>query len=80
MRIIVGIIGIPLGFVMIYYRERIKRFTGDFAFAEKYLGVGGTYTFIALLGVVIAVGSMMYMFGTLQVLFGNILSWLSPGT
>lgn len=69
MRYVVGFIGFPLGIIMIVYRERVKRFTGDFAFAESWFGQGGTYTFILILGFVVAIGSLMYMFGTLQELF-----------
>lgn len=79
MRFLVGLIGIPLGFLMVYYRERVKRFTGDIAFAEKYLGIGGTYTFIAILGLIVAIGSLMYMFGAFQILLENTLGRLSPG-
>lgn len=79
MRFLVGIIGIPLGFVIIYYRERIKRFTGDFAWAEKHLGPGGTYTAIFLFGVAVFLGALMYMLGTLQVLWESTLGRFFTG-
>ncbi|MFA6521491.1 MAG: hypothetical protein WCT53_03850 [Candidatus Gracilibacteria bacterium] len=66
MRYLVGIIGFPLGMVIVVYRERIKRFTGDMAFAEKWFGIGGTYTAILIFGILVSMGSLMYMFGTLQ--------------
>lgn len=69
MRYLVGIIGFPLGILMVVYREPIKRFTGDMGFAEKWFGSGGTYTAILILGIVIAIGSIMWAFGTLQALF-----------
>ena len=68
MKYFVGIIGFPLGLAIVVYRERVKRFTGDFAFAERWFGIGGTYTAILIFGLLISLGSLMYMFGTLQLL------------
>ncbi|MBI5413790.1 hypothetical protein HZA42_05585 [Candidatus Peregrinibacteria bacterium] len=66
MRYLVGLIGIPLGVVIVVYRERLKRFTGDFSFAEKWFGTGGTYTFLMIFGIAVSIGCLMYMLGTLQ--------------
>jgi hypothetical protein len=60
---------IGLGFVM--YREKIQRFTGDMAFAEKYLGTGGTYRLYLLLGIFMMVFSILYLTGTADVLIDN---------
>ena len=57
--------------VMLKYRGAIKNFTGDIAFAEKYLGSGGTNTLIVILAVFAFIGSLMYAFGTLQSLLQN---------
>lgn len=73
MRFLVGIIGFPLGIVIIVYRERVKRFTGDMGFAEKWFGSGGTYTAIMLFGFIVTIGSTMYAFGTLQALIMKII-------
>ncbi len=73
MRYLVGLIGFPLGLIIVVYRERIKNFTGDMAFAEKWFGQGGTYTWILLFGLAVSLGSLMYMFGTLQVIFLKLL-------
>ena len=72
MRYLIGIIGIPLGVVIVVYRERLKRFTGDFAFAEKWFGVGGTYTFLMIFGIAVSIGCLMYMLGTLQALVSSV--------
>lgn len=72
MRYLVGLIGFPLGIIIIVYRERVKRFTGDIDIAEKYLGVGGTYTAILIFGLFVSIGSLMYMFGTLQAMIRGI--------
>lgn len=69
MRFLVGIIGFPLGLAIVVYRERVKRFTGDFAFAESWFGPGGTYTAILIFGLIVSIGSLMYAFGTLQGMF-----------
>lgn len=74
MRFLVGIIGFPLGLVIVVYRERVKRFTGDMAFAEKWFGPGGTYTGILIFGLIVSLGSLMYALGTLQSLMGTMFS------
>lgn len=79
MRYFVGFIGFPLGLVIVVYRERVKRFTGDFQFAEKWFGPGGTYTAILIFGLVISIGSLMYALGTLQALFATIFGPFFPG-
>lgn len=65
-RFIVAIIGFPLAFLIIVYRVRIKHFTGNIAFAEKYIGTGGTYTLYVILGVLVFILTLMYVTGTLQ--------------
>lgn len=72
MRFLVGIIGFPLGIAIVVYREKVKRFTGDAAFAERWFGPGGTYTAILILGLIVSFGSLMYGLGTLQALFAKI--------
>jgi hypothetical protein len=80
-RIFVGLIGMPLGIIIMIYRFHLKQFTGDLAFAEKYLGAGGTYLFFIILGLACSVLSMMYAFGTLQdFLTGTFGSFFSGGS
>lgn len=69
MRYLVGIIGFPLGIIIVVYRERIKQFTGDMPFAEKWFGSGGTYTAILIFGFLFSIASIMYAFGTFQSMF-----------
>lgn len=65
-RILVFIFGVALGFVIMIYRRQLKMLTGDVAWAEQYLGSGGTYTLFLLIGLAVCVLSVMYAFGTLQ--------------
>jgi len=65
-RLFVGIIGVPLGFLIIIYRYHLKQFTGNVGFAEQYLGAGGTYSLFVIVGLVVSILCMMYAFGTLQ--------------
>ncbi|OGJ41916.1 hypothetical protein A3B60_00840 [Candidatus Peregrinibacteria bacterium RIFCSPLOWO2_01_FULL_39_12] len=60
------IVGMPLAFVILYYRRAIKEFIGDVSFAEQYLGMGGTNTLIIIIGFLVFIGSLMYALGTLQ--------------
>jgi hypothetical protein len=54
------------GLALIYYRERVQRFTGNIAFAEKYLGTGGTFRLYLLLGIGATIFSILYITGTLD--------------
>lgn len=70
-RIFVVVVGVPLGFLMIIYRYHLKQFTGNIGFAEQYLGAGGTYNLFIVIGLGVAILSMMYGLGTLQDLVGS---------
>ena len=65
-KFLVLVIGSVIAFLILRYRRPLKEFTGDIGFAEKYLGSGGTNTFIVLLGVAVFILSLMYSLGTLQ--------------
>lgn len=53
-------------YLMLKYRRPIKEFTGDISFAEKFLGMGGTNTFIVILGILLFFGGLFYFTGSLQ--------------
>jgi len=61
-----ALLGFPASFLIIIYRQKIKEFTGTVGFAEKYLGVGGTYTLILIIGVGLFIVTLLYITGTLQ--------------
>jgi hypothetical protein len=76
-QILVGIIGIPLGFVMLKYNIQLKDFIGNIEWAERHLGSGGTYTLLKFIAILISVLSFLYMVGSLQVMIGNFFGPLS---
>ena len=65
-KIIWSVILIASGLGLIIYTRRVKDFTGSFDFAEKWFGSGGTYNFFKLLGIVIIIGSFLWLTGTLD--------------
>lgn len=73
MRIVVGILISVLGFLLIIYREKAQMVTGTIGFAERYFGGGGTFTFLAILGLLFFIGGLMWAAGTFQSLFQGIL-------
>ena len=74
-QILVGLIGIPLGLLIIVYREKIHNVTGTFGWAEQYLGTGGTYTALFGIGLTVSIASLMWMMGTLQ---AGLIGFLGP--
>lgn len=63
-QIIIGIIGIALGFVFVWQSTYIvDHLTGRNAWAEKTFGGAGTYTLIKLIGIVLMFVSLIYMTG-----------------
>ena len=70
-RFIVFFLGCIIAYLLMRYRKQIHDFTGDFEFAESYLGSGGTFTFLVLLGVLVFILSLMYALGTLQCILVN---------
>ncbi len=73
MQVLQGIMGMIAGFLILIYRVQIKDFIGDVSFAEKYLGSGGTWTFLLLVGVATFILSLMWGLGTLQSFMQNTL-------
>ena len=63
-----GILAIVASFFLIKYRERIVGVTGKFQWAEKYLGMGGTYRFFVILGVFSFLWGVASITGTTDVL------------
>ncbi len=70
---------IPAGILMIIYSDRVVHFTGDIPFAERWIGGGGTYTFIKLLGLAITLLSFMWIAGGLGDFLNATVGKLVPG-
>lgn len=70
MQYVQGLLGMVLGLLILVYRPKIKDFTGDIGFAERWFGPGGTWTFFIILGVGLFVLSLMWFSGTFQSFVG----------
>ncbi len=57
---------IALGFSIIKYRKAIKWWTGNWVWAEKYIGRWGTYFALLLFGLLLMFLWAMYPFGWLD--------------
>jgi hypothetical protein len=76
-QIVFGIIGIPLGIlIMVKAHYIVDNMTGSIGFAERYLGGGGTYAFFRILGCAIALVSMFVMFGFADMIYTSIVEGL----
>jgi len=68
MRIIWGIIWIGIGFAVVKYSYSIVNLFGHVPWAERYLGGGGSYTLYKIVGIILMVLGMMYMFNLIGIL------------
>ncbi|MGE4444433.1 MAG: hypothetical protein AB7E37_05580 [Candidatus Altimarinota bacterium] len=60
-----------VGFSIIKYRRVVKSWTGNFVWAERYIGTGGTYLVLLLLGCFLMIWGVLYPFGGLELMFGT---------
>ncbi len=74
-----GLLAIVASFLLIKYRERIVGMTGKFGWAEKFLGMGGTYRFFIILGVVTFLWGVASITGTTDVLLKPLGGVFFPG-
>lgn len=77
MTIVQGLLAMILGFLVIVFRPQIKSFTGDIGFAERYLGPGGTWTFLLIIGLGLFIFGLMWSTGTLQEFVSNTLGGIT---
>jgi len=66
MQFVTGILISIGGFLIIVFREKLQRVSGDIAFAEKYLGSGGTFGLFVIIGILLFIVGLMWAFGTLD--------------
>ncbi len=71
MRFFWSLIGIIIGILILRYTYVLANAFGKIDWAEKYFGggLGGTYFFYKLLGILLVILSALYMFGILDNLF-----------
>jgi len=70
-KVIVVIIGIPLAFVILYYKRKLYEWFGSIGWFEKYMGPGSTETFYIIVAILVFVLSISYAMGALQSLLSN---------
>ena len=75
-----GALAIITSFLLIKYRERIVGITGKFSWAEKYLGMGGTYRFFVILGVIVFLWGVASITGTTDILLKPLGGVMFPGS
>jgi hypothetical protein len=61
-KILVLILGLGFGVALIKYNYQITHLFGHNSLAEQYLGSGGTYTMWRLLGIVVILVTLWYVF------------------
>ena len=69
MQVVQGLAVMLLGFLILVFRPWVKNFTGNIGFAERYLGPGGTWTLLLIIGVGLFIIGLMWATGTLQGIF-----------
>ncbi len=80
MKILWGLVGILLSYFIVRYRKNIVEWTGKFAWAERYLGMGGTYTVLIFLSIGVFMFSILYMTGNMDFVFGGLGNFFSSGS
>jgi uncharacterized protein YjeT (DUF2065 family) len=66
-RITWGLVTIAIGFVFVIYARKLVEWFGTMATAEKYLGYGGTYTALRIIGMLAIVIGALVTTGLLNV-------------
>lgn len=60
-KILIFIACVVLAILILKFTEPIVRVFGKMEFAERYLGMGGTYTAWKLIALLLIVGSLVYL-------------------
>lgn len=64
--IVWGIIGSLVAFALLKWRKQVIDFTGKWGWAERILGMGGSYTAVVLLALIIFLLAITKMSGKLD--------------
>lgn len=65
---------ILMGVLMLIYTRQFKSFTGNIGWAEKFLGSGGTYSALKLIGFLLILFGIMYLTGTFDQVMINFIA------
>lgn len=76
-RVISGIFFAGLGIASVVYARRIVESVGTSATLEKYLGSGGTYNGIRIIGSLVTIFSILHIFGFADDLVGTIVNFFN---
>jgi len=71
-RIIGGLVGSGVGIMLAIYARKIVDFTGLSATMERYLGDGGTYLGVRIIGIIVFLFSFLNMFGVMDTVISGI--------
>lgn len=74
-KIIYSLLFIAWGVALLKYRRTVKSWTGNFVWAEKYLGNWWTYLVIILFGLFFIFFGVLYPFG-----WFDLIIWSDPAT
>jgi hypothetical protein len=69
MQVLQGFIAMVVGMLILIYRPQVKDFIGSIGFAEEYLGPGGTWTLLIILGFGFFIFGLMWATGVVQDFF-----------
>lgn len=72
-RIIWGLITVAVGFIFVTYARKLVGWFGTMATAERYLGFGGTYTALRIIGTIFIVIGVLVATNLLNLAVLNIL-------
>jgi hypothetical protein len=80
-RIIIGIIGIIIGFLIVWKAEKVVEAVGPMEWAEKFFGSGRSSTGYQMIGIIIIILAFIVMTnmigGILTTIFGSTIKGLS---
>lgn len=62
LKILILVLGLGVGTALIKYSYQMTQLFGHNSLAERYLGNGGTYTMWKLLGLLVIIGAVAYIF------------------
>jgi len=60
-KILIFLASTGMAILILKYTEPIVRMVGKMGWAERYLGMGGTYTAWKLIAILLIIGSLVYL-------------------